>query len=78
MKCSPALVQWLLGILLSIILGLTVVVWQTNTARMDRQDVALALIDARLISIQEQYVKIDVIDERVKNLKEILDRLIER
>ena len=78
MKNGPPLVLWLLAALLSINIALATVIWQMNTARMDRQDAALAVIEARIISTQAQYAKIDVLDERVRNLKEILDRLAAR
>ena len=78
MKNGPPLVLWLLAALLSINIALATVIWQMNTARMDRQDAALAVIEARIISTQAQYAKIDVLDERVRNLKEILDRLVAR
>ena len=78
MKNGPPLVLWLLAALLSINITLATVIWQMNTARMDRQDAALAVIEARIISTQAQYAKIDVLDERVRNLKEILDRLVAR
>ena len=78
MKNGPPLVLWSLAALLSINIALATVIWQMNTARMDRQDAALAVIEARIISTQAQYAKIDVLDERVRNLKEILDRLAAR